>query len=488
VTTDQTSAPLATDLQDERLQSREGLSGFVKGMVDRARGGDLGVIPVVAGLVVIWTVFQILNPIFLSSANLVNLTLESAPVGVISLGIVCMLLVGEIDLSVGSVSGLSAAIVAVLFVQHGISPVLAVLAALLAGCLIGLGYAQMFNRFGVPSFVITLAGLLAFLGVQLYVLGPQGSINLPFTSGLVNFAQLAFLPSALSYALVLLAAGGLFLTGLRQAQARHKSGLSAQSTRTLAIRSVLLLVVLGVVVWYLNQTRGVGWMFVLFLALVLVMQYLFTRTKWGRSLRRRRQRRGRAPSRHQRPSHVCLRVRPVLRLRRPRWRPRRLAAGCGQPEQRHRQREPQRHRGRGHRRHQPVRRSRHGLLRAPRDRGHPVDLQRPDAAQPRLVLPVHGDRSGAAARGGPGLRRPPVACLTRPRLRTARGGGYRTLPRRGGGLQWRGEGVGVERAPDRHRHGHGQQQGCPGLARRHDPGHRHRGALDLAAPPRVGRG
>jgi len=284
VTTDQTSAPLATDLQDERLQSREGLSGFVKGMVDRARGGDLGVIPVVAGLVVIWTVFQILNPIFLSSANLVNLTLESAPVGVISLGIVCMLLVGEIDLSVGSVSGLSAAIVAVLFVQHGISPVLAVLAALLAGCLIGLGYAQMFNRFGVPSFVITLAGLLAFLGVQLYVLGPQGSINLPFTSGLVNFAQLAFLPSALSYALVLLAAGGLFLTGLRQAQARHKSGLSAQSTRTLAVRSVLLLVVLGVVVWYLNQTRGVGWMFVLFLALVLVMQYLFTRTKWGRSI------------------------------------------------------------------------------------------------------------------------------------------------------------------------------------------------------------
>ncbi len=284
MTTDQTSAPLATDLQDERLQSREGLSGFVKGMVDRARGGDLGVIPVVAGLVVIWTVFQILNPIFLSSANLVNLTLESAPVGVISLGIVCMLLVGEIDLSVGSVSGLSAAIVAVLFVQHGISPVLAVLAALLAGCLIGLGYAQMFNRFGVPSFVITLAGLLAFLGVQLYVLGPQGSINLPFTSGLVNFAQLAFLPSALSYALVLLAAGGLFLTGLRQAQARHKSGLSAQSTRTLAVRSVLLLVVLGVVVWYLNQTRGVGWMFVLFLALVLVMQYLFTRTKWGRSI------------------------------------------------------------------------------------------------------------------------------------------------------------------------------------------------------------
>jgi len=284
VTTDQTSTPLATDLQDERLQSRAGLGGFVRGMVDRARGGDLGVIPVVAGLIVIWTIFQILNPIFLSSANLVNLTLESVPVGVIALGIVCMLLVGEIDLSVGSVSGLSAAITAVLFVQHGVSPVFAVLAAVLAGCVIGWCYAQMFNRFGVPSFVITLAGLLAFLGLQLYVLGAQGSINLPFTSGLVNFAQLAFLPSALSYALVLLAVAGMFASGFAQSRARRKAGLSAQSIQSIASRSVLLLVVLGVVVWYLNQTRGVGWMFVLFLVLVLVMQYLFTRTKWGRSI------------------------------------------------------------------------------------------------------------------------------------------------------------------------------------------------------------
>ncbi|NUS05681.1 MAG: sugar ABC transporter permease, partial [Nonomuraea sp.] len=116
-------------------------------MVERARGGDLGVIPVVVGLVVIWTVLQVLNPIFLSSANLVNLTLESAAVGIISLGIVCVLLVGQIDLSVGSVSGLSGAVLAVLFVGQGLPVWLAIAAAVIMGAVVGWLYGQLFNRF-----------------------------------------------------------------------------------------------------------------------------------------------------------------------------------------------------------------------------------------------------------------------------------------------------------------------------------------------------
>ncbi|CAM5622671.1 Putative sugar ABC transporter permease protein OS=Streptomyces griseus subsp. griseus (strain JCM 4626 / NBRC) OX=455632 GN=SGR_227 PE=4 SV=1 [Streptomyces griseus subsp. griseus] len=88
----------------------------------RLRGGDLGLLPVLAGLVVIWVVMQILDPLFLSSANLTNLALESVPVGVIALGVVCVLLVGQIDLSVGSISGLGAAVLAVLFVDRGCRP------------------------------------------------------------------------------------------------------------------------------------------------------------------------------------------------------------------------------------------------------------------------------------------------------------------------------------------------------------------------------
>jgi D-xylose transport system permease protein len=278
------SVQAATDRQDERLRGSEGLRGAIIDVIERARGGDLGVIPVVVGLVVIWTVLQILNPIFLSSANLVNLTLESAPVGVIALGIVCVLLVGEIDLSVGSVSGLSGAVLAVLFVAQGLPVTVAIVAAVVMSVVIGWVYAQLFNRFGVPSFVITLAGLLAFLGLQLYVLGSKGSINLPFDSGLVNFAQLDFVPPWLSYALAVVAALWLFASGYLYAGQRRAAGLSARSTSILVARSAALLVVLAFVVWYLGRTRGVGWMFVFFVALVLIMHYLLSRTKWGRSV------------------------------------------------------------------------------------------------------------------------------------------------------------------------------------------------------------
>ena len=274
----------ATDLQDERLRQASGVTGAARALLDRVRGGELGLLPVVAGLVVISTVLQILNPIFLSSTNLVNLLLECVPVGVIALGIVCVLLVGEIDLSVGSVSGLASAAVAILFVNRGLPVMVAILGAVALGSLIGWVYAQMFNRFGVPSFVITLAGLLAFVGLQLKVLGAIGSVNLPFDSGLVRFAQLAFLPAWLAYSLVVVAAVALFASGYAHAQKRRNAGLSDRSVRALAARSVLLLLGLGFAVWYLDRTRGVGWMFVFFVALVLLLHYALTRTKWGKSV------------------------------------------------------------------------------------------------------------------------------------------------------------------------------------------------------------
>ena len=109
-----------------------GLRGWLRDLVARVSAGDLGSIPVVVGLVVIWTTFQILNPTFLSSTNLVNLTMQCAAVGTMAIGIVLVLLIGEIDLSVGSVSGLASAILAVAFVQNGLPLVVAILMAVAA--------------------------------------------------------------------------------------------------------------------------------------------------------------------------------------------------------------------------------------------------------------------------------------------------------------------------------------------------------------------
>jgi D-xylose transport system permease protein len=142
----------------------------------------------------------------------------------------------------------------------------------------------VYTKFGVPSFVITLAGLLGFLGVQLFVLGVEGTINLPFDSFLVWFGQQAFVPPWLSYVLAALGVAGFFLSQLTLSRQRVNAGLSGRPMRLVVIQTVVLAVILFFAVWYLNQTRGVGWMFVFFAALVLVMHYAFTRTQWGRSV------------------------------------------------------------------------------------------------------------------------------------------------------------------------------------------------------------
>lgn len=272
------------DAVDERLFSPGGVRSAIDLFVTRVRGGELGVLPVVLGIIVIWTVFQLLNPVFLSSQNLVNLTLQCAAIGTIALGVVVVLLLGEIDLSVGSVSGLAAAVLAVSFTQLQWPLVLSLVAAVAIGCVAGLLYGYLFTRFGLPSFVITLAGLLGFLGLQLWVLGETGSIALPFDSWIVQFAQQMFLPDWASYALAVLAAGAFAFSLLRRARRRAAANLVSQSYASIALRTGALLVSLVVAAWYLNLDRGVGVMFVFFLVLVVGMHFLLSRTRWGRAV------------------------------------------------------------------------------------------------------------------------------------------------------------------------------------------------------------
>jgi D-xylose transport system permease protein len=280
----ETKPVAALDRADARVRHDTGVSGAVRGFLDRVRSGDLGPLPVVVGLAIIWTVFQSLNPVFLSSNNLVNLLFDSSTVGVIALGIVCILMVGEIDLSVGSVSGFASALVGVLWVNSGWPVGVAVLAALAAGAVIGVLYAILFNRLGMPSFVSTLAGLLAVLGLQLFILGSSGSINLPYGSPVVDLGQTLVMPAVVSYALVLAAGVAIFASGYRTAARRREAGLTPPSLGGILARALIFTAALELIVYYLNEDRGVPWMFGLFVGLVAAMDYALRRTKWGRSM------------------------------------------------------------------------------------------------------------------------------------------------------------------------------------------------------------
>lgn len=254
--------------------------GRVGETVRRVVQGDLASLRVVFGLAVIWAIFQFENERFLSAQNLTNLMLQITATGLISVGIVYVLLLGEIDLSVGAVSGLAAAVMAVLNTKHGWDPYLAIAAAIAVGLAIGLLQGSLFSRFGVPSFVVTLAGLLAWQGALLQVLGSTGSINLtdPKITGLAN----TFYSDAVGWifaAIIIVAYGAVTLVGHRR---RIAAGLPAESMATLAFRFGLVAVIAIVATAILNSDRGVPLAVLILLAFVVGMEYVVKRTGFGR--------------------------------------------------------------------------------------------------------------------------------------------------------------------------------------------------------------
>ncbi|GEL94557.1 sugar ABC transporter permease [Cellulomonas composti] len=251
----------------------------------RVRVGELRTLPIALVLGLLWLVLAAIDPTFLSADNLVNLTQQSVVVGILALGVVLTLHVGQLDLSVGAVSGLAAALVAVGVVHGGWPLWLAVLLALVVGGLVGSAYGLAYTRLAVPVVVFTLAGLLAVTGLQLRVLGTTGSVNLPFESWLVELAQTLYLSPGTSWTLVVVLVVGyavsLFVTRAR----RLRAELPAASVARLAVQVVAVAVGLGVVVAYLGTNRGVGAIFAIFVGLVGAVDLLLRRTRWGRWVR-----------------------------------------------------------------------------------------------------------------------------------------------------------------------------------------------------------
>jgi D-xylose transport system permease protein len=242
--------------------------------------GDLASARVVIGLAVIWIIFQSQNDRFLSAVNLTNLMLQITATGLISVGVVYVLLLGEIDLSVGAVSGLAAAIMSVLNAQHGWNPYLAIAAGILAGTTIGLLQGFLFTRFGIPSFVVTLAGLLAWQGALLQVLGSTGSINItdPKITGLANI----FYSDTVGWIFAAIIIGvyvGVTLYSYRQ---RIGRGLDPGNFGIHILRMVLVAAAVIVAVAVLNSDRGVPLAVLILLAFVAGMDYVAKRTKFGR--------------------------------------------------------------------------------------------------------------------------------------------------------------------------------------------------------------
>jgi D-xylose transport system permease protein len=244
--------------------------------------GDLASLRVIIVLAVIWAVFQFENDRFLSATNLTNLMLQITAVGLISVGVVYVLLLGEIDLSIGAVSGLAAAVVAVLNVKHGWNPYLAITAGIVVGAAIGALQGALFTGFGIPSFVVTLAGLLAWQGALLQVLGNTGTINLtdPKITGLAN----TFYSDTVGWIIAAVVIGGYAVITVLGQRRRVAAGLDARPLSEVVVRIVLIAGVGIAAVAILNSDRGVPLAVLILLGFVVGMQYVVTRTLFGRHI------------------------------------------------------------------------------------------------------------------------------------------------------------------------------------------------------------
>jgi D-xylose transport system permease protein len=269
-----------SDLDPRLVADEPGLAGAWAAFRRRLASGELGNLPVIVGIAIIWAVFWVANENFLTPGNLTNLVLQIASVGTIAIGLVLVLLLGEIDLSVGSVSGLTAAIMAVLNVKQGWPGWLAVVAALVAGALIGLLHGFWVTRFRVPAFVVTLAGLLAWQGAQLFVLGSTGTVTISdgFIEGLANTFFIPLDAWLLAVFLIVAYAGAK----LWERRSRVAAGLPVPPMRALITRIVILAVALLATAAVLAADRGLPLAAMLFIGLVVVFDILIRRTRFGR--------------------------------------------------------------------------------------------------------------------------------------------------------------------------------------------------------------
>jgi D-xylose transport system permease protein len=260
----------------------ETLGDHFRARIAGIRAGELGSIPIIVGIIIISIYFQSRNDNFLTAGNFVNLIVQMSPIAIIGMGIVFVLLLGEIDLSVGFVSGVGGVICALLLIPDGnqVSPAIAIAAALSAGLVIGTLHGVLFAKVGIPSFVVTLAGLLAWNGVVLQLIGGRGTVVIQddFINGIAN--------NNLSPAAAwLVVEGSVLIYAASQAAAvrsRHKAGLPNVPMSLILLRIGGLAAAGALVVLIVNSSRGLPYVGVLIIALMLGWTFITDRTRFGR--------------------------------------------------------------------------------------------------------------------------------------------------------------------------------------------------------------
>lgn len=279
---------MSTDVIDSSPTLKDAMGDYWS----RIKVGDIGALPAVLGLVALCGVFGAMSNVFLTSSNFANLLTQAAAVTVIAMGLVFVLLLGEIDLSAGYASGVCGAILVILITNHGWAWYLALPVSILVGCILGFSIGTLVARLGIPSFVVTLAAFLGFQGLLLLLAGEGGTIQI--SDPAILSVENNNLSPVMSWAFYLVVSVLYVLSGLNRINTRRKVGLKAELLKLWILKTVGLLGVTGIAVFALNRERsnnpqlvslkGIPVVVPVILGLLVIGTFVLGRTAFGRHI------------------------------------------------------------------------------------------------------------------------------------------------------------------------------------------------------------
>jgi D-xylose transport system permease protein len=279
-------------MSTEIIHESATLKGAAADYWSRVKAGDIGALPAILGLVVLCGIFGAMSDVFLTPGNLANLLTQAAAVIVIAMGLVFVLLLGEIDLSAGYAAGVSGAVLVILITNHDVAWYIAFPISIMVGALLGFVLGSLVARIGIPSFVVTLAAFLAFQGLLLLLAGEGGTIRIEDKTVLA--VENSNLSPLLSWVFFIVVAVTYVGTGLTRLNTRRRAGLKTELVKLWVIKTTALLVITGGAVFALNVERsnnpqlvslkGIPYVVPLILFLLAVGTFVLGRTAFGRHI------------------------------------------------------------------------------------------------------------------------------------------------------------------------------------------------------------
>ena len=268
------------------------LKGAAKDYWSRVKAGDIGSLPAILGLIALCLVFGSMSSVFLTPGNFANLITQAAAVIVIAMGLIFVLLLGEIDLSAGYTAGVTGAVLVILITNQGQPWYVALVASIAVGAVLGFLLGSLVARLGIPSFVVTLAAFLAFQGILLLLAGEGGTIRVEDPTILA--VENSNMSPTVSWIFFLIVAVAYVLSGLTAMNSRRKAGLKTELKKLWIIKTAGLLLITGLAVFALNLERsnnpdlvslkGIPYVVPVILLLLVIGTFVLGRTAFGRHI------------------------------------------------------------------------------------------------------------------------------------------------------------------------------------------------------------